>query len=249
MLLAEIHGKGRRDIEDVEDLLTSAVFGHLRLIDPPVFWLNFLQRARTAHTPSRSFTEILSGLGVQVSRFSKVRVSFWPRLQGSSEPDLLVELSGVGIPTITFVIEVKLHAGKSSTGEGDQLAKYLDKLAHLECPLAHSTIENRFLVYLTKNFVGADLEESVKRAKTSNAESRIFGIEWNDIAEIASDQRQHHRLLDEVADFLKLRGFERFHGFMDCWRAPEATGTFYQHRIFEKIKLNDFTIDGRFYGT
>ena len=125
MLLAEIHGKFYRDLEDIEDLQTSAVFGHLRLVQPPLFWLALLDRARTAEHPSRTLSQVLASAGVDSSKFSRVRVRFWRYFPGYGEPDLLVQLFGEHVTSITILIEVKLHAGKSGTGEFDQLARYL----------------------------------------------------------------------------------------------------------------------------
>src|SRR5690348_4646810 len=113
MLLAEINGKSFRDIEGLEDLLTSAVFGHLRLVRPPVFWLALLDRARTVERHSRTLSQVLASAGVDASQFSGVRVRFWRYFAGYGEPDLLVHLFGADGLSITILIEVKLHAGKS----------------------------------------------------------------------------------------------------------------------------------------
>jgi hypothetical protein len=249
MLLAEIHGKSYREIEDLEDLLTSAVFGHLRLVQPPVFWLALLDRARTAEDPRRTLSQVLSNVGVDASRFSGVRVRFWRYFPGYGEPDLLVQLFGENVTSITILIEVKLHAGKSGTGEFDQLARYLALLNDPACLLGWPCdFDKRFLVYLTKNFSANELHASIAESKTLNAENRMFGLEWNDIAEVASGQRQHDELLGEVADFLRRRGFERFHGIGFVPTLQTFAGHFYQRCYFEQVETRRIRTDGRFYG-
>ena len=247
MLLAEIHGKSYRDIEDLEDLLTSAVFGHLRLIKPPLFWLALLERARTVE--QSTLLQVLGHLGVDALKFSGVRVRFWPYFPDYGEPDLLVQLFGDKVPSITILVEVKLHAGKSGTGEFDQLAKYFRLLNDPTCLLDWPCdIEKRFLVYLTKSFSADELNASIAESEIPNVESRMFGLEWNDIAEIAIAERKHDELLDEVARFLKRRGFERFHGFVFLPPPPTFTGRFYQRLFFERLETKDIRTDGRFYG-
>jgi hypothetical protein len=249
MLLAEIHGKSYRGIEDLEDLLTSAVFGHLRLVQPPGFWSALLGRARTVDEPSRTLAQILSSVGIDAAKFSEVQVRFWGYFPGYGEPDLLVHLFGNNVASITILIEVKLHAGKSGIGEFDQLARYLALLNDPACLLGWPCdFDKRFLVYLTKNFSANELHASIAESKTLNAESRMFGLEWNDIAEIASEQRQCNKLLGEVADFLRRRGFERFHGFSFAPTPHTFAGHFYQRRYFEQVESRGIRTDGRFYG-
>lgn len=79
---------------------------------PPVFWLALLDRARTVERPSRTLSQVLANAGLDASRFSGVRVRFWPCFAGYGEPDLLVHLFGADGFSITILMEVKLHAGK-----------------------------------------------------------------------------------------------------------------------------------------
>jgi hypothetical protein len=249
MLLAEIHGKSYRDIEDLEDLLTSAVFGHLRLVQPPGFWPALLDRARTVEEPSRTLAQVLASVGIDATKFSEVQVRFWRYFPGYGEPDLLVHLFGDNVTSITILIEVKLHAGKSGMGEFDQLARYLALLNDPRCLVEWPCdFDKRFLVYLTKNFSASELHASIAASKTLKAESRLFGLEWTDIADIASEQRQRDKLLGEVADFLRRRGFERFHGFGHVLDPHKFAGYFYRRRYFEQLESRSIRTDGRFYG-
>ncbi len=93
-------------------------------MQPPGFWSGLLGRARTVEEPSRTLAQILSSVGIDAAKFSEVQVRFWGYFPGYGEPDLLVHLFGDNVTSITILIEVKLHAGKSGIGEFDQLARY-----------------------------------------------------------------------------------------------------------------------------
>src|SRR5208282_5729028 len=197
----------------------------------------FLDRARTVEEPSRTLAQVLSSLSIDAAKFSQVQVRFWGYFPGYGEPDLLVHLFGDNVTSITILIEVKLHAGKSGIGEFDQLARYLALLNDPACLLGWPCdFDKRFLVYLTKNSSANELHATIAESKTLKAESRLFGLEWNDIAEIASEQRQRDKLLGEVADFLRRRGFERFHGFGRVPTPHTFAGHFYQRRYFEQVE-------------
>jgi hypothetical protein len=73
MLIAEIHGKRFPESEGQEDWLTSAVFGHLRLIPPPVFWPGLFERALTIETPPISLSSELSRVGVEVNAIQTLK--------------------------------------------------------------------------------------------------------------------------------------------------------------------------------
>ena len=248
MLVAEIHGKGNRAMEDVEDLLTSAVFGHLRLVQPPVFWPALLSRIRTAERPSRSLAQILVESGTNLRDFTEVKFRFWPNFSGYGEPDIEVMLHGAGSEPITLLIEVKLNSGKSGTGESDQLSRYLNLLHDprfaTEWP---SAIDRRFVVYLTKSFSAQELQASCSAARSLHAPARIFGLEWVELAEIAQNEQQHSELLREVAKFLKRRGFERFHGFASVDFVSSTDGRFYSRRYFNTLNVRTIHTSGRFY--
>ena len=250
MLLAEIHGKSHRDLEDSEDLLTSAVFGHLRLVHPPTFWVELLHRARTAENPSRTLLKVLTSSGIGASLFTKVHVHFWPFFSKYGEPDLVVHLSGPECPSVTILIEVKLHATKSGTGEFDQLARYLALLTDPTCSLEWpSDIDKRFLIYLTKTFARDEIQASIEASKSSTASSRMFGLDWKELAEVADEQRRQDQLLGEVADFLKRRGFESFSGFRKITNVPRYSGLFYRRRYFNRLQIENLAHEGRFFGT
>jgi hypothetical protein len=234
MLLAEIHGKSCPEVEGLEDLITSSVFGHLRLIDPPLFWQEFFGRARTVERPSRTLSEVLLSSGIEPRLYTKVETRFWSSFS-NCQPDLVLRFTGDGAPPLVTLVEVKLNSGKSGFGGQDQLAKYLSLLDDAEYLKDWSPgVSNRFLLYLTRRFAEDDLENSVLESKSPNARGRMFGVEWADILEVSSPLRCRSSLLGEVADFLDRRRFGRFGGYRAIQIGPVPGGDFFRRGYFRE---------------
>src|ERR1700761_3708571 len=98
MLLAEIHGKRFPEAEGQEDWLTSAVFGNLRHVPPPMFWPSLFDRARSTGEPQVSLMSELKRLGVSFDEFTELSAVFWKRCGAYGEPDILLRFSGDGVP-------------------------------------------------------------------------------------------------------------------------------------------------------
>lgn len=248
MLLAEINGKPCPEVEGVEDLITSAVFGHLRLVAPPVFWKNLLQRARTVESESRSLSHVLRARDLAIDQYSSLKIHFWPWFPGFGEPDLLLHFESLSSPPLLVMIEVKLNSGKSSTGESDQLAKYLRLLRHEpSLEVFGVSTDLRFLIYLTRNFAVRDMKESLLAA--GSPPEWLFGLRWNDILEVAVDERSNDPLLAEVADFLLRRGLQAFSGVEADLAEVTAPGHFYFCKYFgNAVVLTVSELEGSFYG-
>jgi hypothetical protein len=255
MLIAEIHGKRFPEAEGQEDWLTSAVFGHLRHIAPGAFWADLLDRARTVGTGFSLYSQICAD-GIHFNRYSKLDIHFWKSWEGYGEPDLIMRFSGGDQSPLIIVVEVKLDSGKSGTGENDQLKRYLQLLDDRQAlSLLFPESSHRYLIYLTRVFSKLEIEDSIRvsvSAGIGDARDRIFGLQWQDVLESSSAHAAGEPLLDEVAQFLKVRRFEAFRGF----RVPLAdlrqiSGTFYGISYFASTiaeldvgKVNE----GKFYG-
>jgi hypothetical protein len=57
MLIAETRGKSAAEVQNNEDYLTSAVFGHLRYVPPNAFWRELFAQARQSTSEIRSFVQ------------------------------------------------------------------------------------------------------------------------------------------------------------------------------------------------
>lgn len=198
MLLAEIHGKSVAEARDAEDYLTSAVFGHLRYVTPAVFWPQLFAAARTVDDSPLSHFLPASA--------THLDVQFWPRTE-YGEPDLLLAFHRPDGRTVRVLIEVKLWAGKSGSGEHDQLIRYL------------RAVPDAVLMYLTPGDPFAELTDSLRSpvARTGD-EHRLFGLRWQTLQDVARRSvapPPFGQLLTDVAAFLDRLGLSGFDGWKD----------------------------------
>ena len=221
MIEAELRGKVPSDLQDVEDLLSSAVFGLLQYVPPSIFWPEVLTQAVSCK--GKPFVERCKELGARIPEFERLDVHFWHVHQEFGEPDLLLVFSGGDQSPLCFIIEAKLWANKSGRGEQDQLNRYLaalkdpewlGKITGFRGPMALPG-----LIYLTSRAAWLELSDSIEHAPNYLvAEASLFLLQWQDILEVAhqvfpqADQPQR-TMLSRVADFLEHRGLDYFRGF------------------------------------
>ena len=256
MLIAEIHGKRFAEAEGQEDWLTSAVFGHLRHIPPGVFWPDLFGRAFTTEEHRSSLFSRICAAGIQLANYSDLSILFWKCFDQYGEPDIILQFSGGSQAPLIVIVEVKLNSGKSGTGDDDQLKRYLELLddRSIFFTSPEGNTDQRYLVYLTRNFAKMEIEESVNLsigAGMKDAAERLYGLQWQDVFECAERNHDPRALLKEIAEFLRRRGFEAFGGFKS--RVPSlnsTSGAFYGPQYFEtnlSILANNQEIRGRFY--
>ena len=242
MLLAELHGKRFQPVEGTQDLLTSAVFGHLRHVDQGDFSAAVFRRAQTVSGEASNLLEQVIAAGVQIAGKCEVSFEFWPYVKKYGEPDLLVRFRCGSSRPLVLVIEVKLFSEKSSWGpEDDQLCRYFDLLndkAALSTLLREDVNDAvTALVYLTERYAGAEVLESIALAPQQDAATRIFPLQWQDLTEaIREVNPDRDSLLGEVLRFLERRDYEHFRGFhdVDASLLP-ASGLYYTSTYFGPI--------------
>src|ERR1700730_3330355 len=148
MIEAFVHGKLSREQENMEDILTSSVFGLLK--HAPVSLRRFLSRA-SLPDGSRPLSSLERG--------RRGRIRFWPWLQGNGvlpcEPDVSIEVE-MDESNRLLLIEAKFLSGKSSFAEpgigpappdhraNDQLAREWQNLALLD--------RQGWVIYLTCDY-------------------------------------------------------------------------------------------------
>jgi hypothetical protein len=118
------------------------------------------------------------------------------------------------------LIEAKLWADKSGTGEFDQIARYLRLLDKPDgvIPRLPETARS-VLIYLTEHDSLVELEESISiYGNPDEARQRIFRLQWQDIVVAAQRIMRgvmgvEKLILGDVAAFLSQRNLEYFSGF------------------------------------
>jgi hypothetical protein len=222
MLPALIHGKLSRDQENMEDLLTSNVFGILRYLPTADVILSFLSKASSLNGQCP-----LTSLSVQ----SKVNFEFWPWLTAPScagcEPDVLLRIDSPAGGSYLVLIEAKYRSGKSSKADliddsanfdtetsdevKDQLAREWQQLNFL----ASKESRNPVLIYLTAHMsfpreeIQASERELFARGKT---EATMCWLSWRHLATIVSKNRGSE-LLEDLLLMLQRLNLIFFQGF------------------------------------
>ncbi len=190
MIEAFIHGKLTAQQENMEDMLTSCIFGSLRLLPPIQGLIPFFQLAEPFECDGEQFR---SGLSIDVDR-EDVDYHFWPWLKSphsvGCEPDLLITIKPC---KMLILVESKLFSGKSTTAdEGaspmDQLAREWDNL--IEVAMAAQL--DPVLVYITTDLAmpRTDLHDAFQEFRSKRAlaaKPRFYWLSWRHLFSVPHD--------------------------------------------------------------
>ena len=211
MLRAMLKGKVSSEIEGMEDVLTSNVFGVFQYLRAQDGLVPFLRRAVSPDGSGIPIGDITSG--------SAVSYEFWPVFEESggrkTEPDVLLEVDCQDGKKLVL-IEVKYRYGKSSPpdesgGTRDQLAR---EWIHLKRE-ANDRRAQPYLVYLTADFTIPleQIEES--QSALGNSRGEIYWLSWRHLPsalEGTSHEACKH-LVELIQKRLKLTFFEGLPNF------------------------------------
>lgn len=149
MIPALVHGKLPSDQENLEDLLTSNVFGCLRYLPYAAGLYRFLSFA-----DDPAFVDALP----RPSEELEVEYRFWPWLDSGDgvgcEPDVLVSFRRAGVVEANLLIEAK-HLSKKSSLADPTSDKVTDQLAReWVCLVAHCRRHGGrpILLYVTSEY-------------------------------------------------------------------------------------------------
>jgi hypothetical protein len=230
MLMAEIHHKGFAEARNHEDYLTSTVFGHLRYLPPGIFWEDLFRLAKAVPVvggPGRVLAEAAAQAAGSVGRYSELRAYFWPNHPVWGEPDLLLVFFEEGVRPLVVLVEAKLQSGKSGTGEGDQLIRYLRLLDDLQALRLGLAAPYCCLVYLTPRESTDEIEDSLAHTDDPHVDRlRIFRLRWQDVTRVAQGAHRGaaepaKTILHDVLRFLQRLGLEYFDGFRSIDALPD----------------------------
>ena len=218
MLQALLAGKLSSTQENMEDVLTSCVFGSFRYMSHNDGLGVFLKEARGIDRDDRPFSDLW---------INDAQYDFWPswELEGltNCEPDVVLSITDSNNKRWLALIEIKYRSGKSSHAKQgsraptDQLAKEWDHLTRRATELGCKPV----LIYVTADVIypasdighGSD-DYDDHRLNTSAYESFCcFWISWRSLygmfcgqkGKVASDLRA-------LAEKLGFKEFDGFHG-------------------------------------
>jgi len=231
MLAAQIHGKLKREEEDLEDLLTSNVFGSIQYIPPEDGLVPILSAAERADgsQPLRELSEIF-----------EVNYYFWRRLEFSNcypcVPDVLICIKHINGKKTVVLVEAKYHSGKSSVEENDafptdQLAREWDNLV----VLAKENAANPYLFYVTADITcpNADIKEAQSElARKRGFKAEIIWISWRKLPVIFHDSS--HKILKDLVKVLRRQWLIFFEGIS----VPDHIETIKWHFQGQPLQLN-----------
>ena len=218
MLMALLKGKLSREQENMEDILTSNVFGLFQYLPAELGLLPFLACAEdTAGNQPLAFL-----VGEQAPASRSVDYEFWPWFEEPDcipcEPDALLYVELDGRDDLLILIEAKYLSGKSSEADDesdkptDQLAREWDNLTHV----ARQRNATPILIYLTADmaYPTADISPSVQEYESKRPDvdtPTILWLTWRRITDVF--QSAAEPILQDLVRLIKRLNLIAFEGF------------------------------------
>lgn len=217
MLQALLGGKLSSSQENMEDVLTSCVFGSFRYMNPNDGLGVLLKEARGVDRDDRPFSRL--------SITSEPRYLFWPFWDAEGyqncEPDVVVEFEDSNGNNWLVLIEVKFRSGKSAYADDesdiptDQLAKEWDQLLAQSAKLGSEPM----LVYVTSDVIypSDDINNAIEeyRMKRKDAPGykpmRCYWLSWRSLYRMFENSEETIGAdLRALANKLGLKEFDGF---------------------------------------
>lgn len=228
MLNALLEGKLSSEQENMEDVLTSSVFGVFQYSAASAALIRFLRKSEPVYgdIPIPDDTD-----ACQV-RFDDYDFwPFWSGLEGvdNCEPDLVIRIRIPAGQDLLVGIEAKFHSGKSAspTEDGDISDQLAKQWVHLH-KKAHEKSQVPWLIYLTADtakpatdFLEAEGEISRKLAPSEAAHQlRISWLSWRELVDLfeGSDKKQ----LSDLSSLAARLGLKFFKGMGRLDPLPEC---------------------------
>lgn len=209
MLQAQLHGKLKREEEDLEDLLTSNVFGTMQYIPYDEGILPLLRKAESER--KNPF--------LNIGKISKIDYNFWQPLAEQNcnlcIPDVLIDITEENGNRTTILVESKYMSGKSSKANDDdenphdQLAMEWDNLVSY----ANRHDSKPYLLYITADitYPKNDIEESKNEyTKKRGGNMCVLWISWRRLPYLF--QKSEYKILKDLVKILKIKGLTFFEG-------------------------------------
>lgn len=216
MLQAQLSGKLTRHEQDLEDLLTSNVFGSIKYVPIELGLIPLLSSAENHE--GRIFSQ------PGIDSILEVRYEFWPLLHevgcAACEPDLLIRITHINGKRSLILVESKYLSGKSSEADemdtpSDQLAREWSNLVSL----AKRCNANPIMLYVTAGTVFPTSDVEAARLELGSkcpekSEMNIFWLSWRSLPKIFSNTDQE--ILKDLVTLLRRQGLKMFEGISRC---------------------------------
>jgi len=224
MFVAQLHNKLTRSEEDMEDLLTSNVFGIWSYLPIEVAEIGLLELLGTAQRlDGRRFAG--------PDKLEAIDLKFWPWLQEGdakgAEPDVLIELTSSDLRKWLLIIESKYLSPKSSFPDkndprpNDQLAREMHNLRRMALKRG---FDEYALIYVTAHTLVPrdDITEAIHELalKTSDSASdKFYWTTWRRLPSIlntviSSCEEPFCTLLSDLQTIVLRLGLTFFEGMI-----------------------------------
>jgi len=178
MIDALLQGKLTSRQENMEDILTSNVFGMLQYVPPERGLFPFLALARTPETHEKHCCPLKNLLGESYA----VEYRFWPTWQ-DRQPDVELRIKSSDVDLYLIGIEAKYRSGKSSEAEADDVDQETECTDQLTCEWnelvheAESWNSKPVLIYLTK-------DDGTLYSVNPKDDEEYWGKDWKGVARL-----------------------------------------------------------------
>ena len=219
MLEAQLHGKLTREQENLEDILTSNVFGSIKYVP---FKKGLLPILRNTENDKGEYS---------LNDFKDIKdvtYEFWSKMNEKEcigcEPDVLIRATDTFGKKIIILVEAKYLSEKSSEanekyGPNDQLAKEWNNLLSLS---ERENQDDTILLYITAHtcYPENEIMESLddfKNWEPGKLSPNIIWISWRKVANLFSNNKSDHidcnnPILTDIARVLLKQGLKFYDG-------------------------------------
>lgn len=234
MIHALLYGKLSREQENMEDILTSNVFGLMRYLPFNQGVIPFLKK-------SVPFVGECAHLFEYLSDDVDVEYEFWPRWSEpgcrACEPDLVLRIQA-GARLCLICIEAKFRSGKSSmtdseqgeheNNSGDQLVREWENLWRIT---KREKRHDAFLIYLTADYGKPiwDMNASASAAKDDRFGRSLYWLSWRHLTHLFPFNTSSH-VLNDLNAMVNRMGFFFFEG-IHAYPLPSYTWQFLMPKV------------------
>jgi len=225
-------------VQGMEDVLTSNVFGLLKYITSNEVLLEILRHAKTL--TAKSF---LDCVGFDLKTWTP-EFLFWEQVGHYGEPDLIIKFTKGIEPALILGVEVKYYSSKGGEGDDDQLRRYFDGMLEY-ASISKSTFLG--LIYLTKYPSRREISESlsyITEKGATYAEDKVFQLKWFEITAGIECQdlrkslaARDRMILDDLSAYLRHKNLISFSEFSFRSKPFDMS----PDRFYESSKFKDFT--------